>query len=834
MHKSCIYVWLQLEIAVLRRACHKRCSGRRLYIEVLEVRQLFSASLPGINLRPRLLVPVTLERSGLVLVRHGNAPLAQSTPSTSWFTPAQIRQAYGMNQVTFGSITGDGTGQTIAIIDAYHYPTAFSDLKAFDLFFGLPDLTLYTGPNMTTPYFRQVAQDGTTNFPTTDPAGRGGTTAAPSWEMEEAMDIEWAHSMAPRANILLVEANSNDPGNLDNAAVNWARQQPGVSVVSMSFGTQEFFNVGALYDSDFSTPAGHNGVTFVASSGDDGAPPSYPALSVNVVGVGGTTLTTDAQGNYTSETAWSGSGGGISAFISKPSYQSGVTQSATFRTSPDVSLLADPNTGVAIFDSYDFPGSSWLELGGTSLAAPMFSAMIAVADQGRNYVGLQTLDGPTQTLPMLYSLPSSDFHDITSGSNGTYNAGPGYDLVTGLGSPIGNKLIASLVGVVGSISGRVYADNNNDGTFDAGDTAQAGVPVFLDANGNGVLDTGGTITKLSSTINYKIPDNNPNGTASTLTVTGLGGLVTKISVNFSISHARDSDLTAFLIGPDGTQVALFPQMAVTGANFSNTTLVDSSTRSIVTGTPPFTGTFQPSGILATFDGKLANGNWKLKVADNTAGTVGTLVSWSIVITTGPETSTVTGTSGTYSFNPVIGGSYNVLEVPPTGFIQAAPTSNTFSITGLTTGIDFVNNVIPFTTNATNSSYYVWSSQNQIDVGTTPGTPLATYPAASAPHLAFNLALSGSTLIVNFSGGSPIPLQNIAVNGSGLSTSQVTIIGAGSSFTMTDTQIIAPGGGQINFSGLGVLDLKNSIFHYTGNLATLDNLIVDSGTTFYWN
>ena len=234
----------------------------------------------------------------------------------------------------------------------------------------------------------------------------------------------------------------------------YASKQAGVVVVSMSFGESE--QTGDLQlNSIFTTPSGHTPVTYVASTGDDGAPGGYPAYSPNVLAVGGTSLSTDSSGDYLGETAWSGSGGGISTVEAQPSYQAGVvTQSSTARTIPDVAFDADPNTGVGIYDTYDFPSSPWVQIGGTSLSAPCWSALIAIADQSRAAAGESSLDGPSQTLPDLYSLPAGDFHDITTGGNGTYNAGPGYDLVTGRGTPVANDIVSGLTS--GSGTGGYY------------------------------------------------------------------------------------------------------------------------------------------------------------------------------------------------------------------------------------------------------------------------------------------------------------------------------------------------------------------------------------------
>jgi hypothetical protein len=230
------------------------------------------------------------------------------------------------------------------------------------------------------------------------------------------------------------------------AAVNWARQQPGVSVVSMSWGSQETAGDHA-YDSIFTTPAGHAGVTFVASSGDSSAWTNpqrtqvgveWPASDPTVLSVGGTSLQVTSSGGYLGELAWTGGGGGYSRVYGEPSYQRGV-QNTGVRTVPDVSYDADPNTGVPIYSS---SAGGWLVTGGTSAAAPQWAGLVALADQGRALVGLGPLDGASQTIPSLYRFPS-DLRDVTSGSNG-FSATRGYDLATGLGTPIAVKIVGDL------------------------------------------------------------------------------------------------------------------------------------------------------------------------------------------------------------------------------------------------------------------------------------------------------------------------------------------------------------------------------------------------------
>ncbi len=376
-------------------------------------------------------------------------PAGSSVPPGGALTPQQILAAYGINL-----LSQNGAGQTIAIVDAYDDPGllsssnaaayATSDLHYFNAYYGLPDFGTPGGPT-----FTKLDQTGGTNYPGTDTTGR--------WESEEALDVEWAHAIAPMANIVLIEANSSIYASGLFKAVNTARNLAGVSVVSMSFYGAES-SLDSAYDSVyFQTPNGHQGVTFVACSGDVGSPGGYPAYSTNVLAVGGTSLSLTGN-NYGSETGWSGSGGGISQYDSQPSYQLGLVihnggstiNPNGMRTTPDVAFDADPNTGVAIYDSYNGGSSPWFQYGGTSLSAPCWAGLIALADQLRVANGLGTLDGPSQTLPRLYQLPAADFHDITSGtSTGSpnYSAGTGYDLVTGLGTPVANLLVPDLAGV---------------------------------------------------------------------------------------------------------------------------------------------------------------------------------------------------------------------------------------------------------------------------------------------------------------------------------------------------------------------------------------------------
>jgi subtilase family serine protease len=336
------------------------------------------------------------------------------------YTPAQIRHAYGFDQLPAWV---DGSGQTIAIVDAQDNPYIVNDLITFDRAFGIPD----------PPSFTKVNQSGGTRFPAPDKG----------WAGEISLDVEWAHAIAPRANILLVEANSASLVDL-YTAVDYARNQPGVVTVSMSFGGSEGSYEPYVDNNILITPAGHvggyglpGGITFVASSGDHDVG-LYPAYSPNVLAVGGTSLYLDSQDNYLGETGWSetgtgwASGGGISQIEPEPAYQYSVHNLGA-RTVPDVAYNADLNTGFWVFTTLT---GGWGGVGGTSAGAPQWAAQVALADQARAVMlGVGSLDGASETLPAIYSpIMSGDFNDVTVGYNG-YFAGPGYDLVTGLGSP---------------------------------------------------------------------------------------------------------------------------------------------------------------------------------------------------------------------------------------------------------------------------------------------------------------------------------------------------------------------------------------------------------------
>jgi subtilase family serine protease len=360
------------------------------------------------------------------VIMRGNGTSSSATPTGT--TPAQMLAAYG-----FSSIPNRGAGQTIGIIDAFDDPAIEADLGVFSAQFGLPACTTVNK------CFTKVFAN--------DRPPRGNT----GWGTETSLDVEWAHAIAPEAKIVLVEAASATNAHLF-AAVDLAVAN-GASVVTMSFGGGESASE-TQFDSHFTVP----GVVFFASAGDSGNGAEYPASSPYVVGVGGTTLSTQPSGAYIAETAWScnrplgcailgGTGGGQSTVEIEPSYQNGV-QTSSFRTVPDVAYDADPATGVPIYDTYG--GGAWLQVGGTSMSSPQWAALMAIVNSSRVAAGKNVMNTSSvnNVFTALYSL-TANLHDITSGKNGNCGAqctaGAGYDDVTGLGSPVASTLIPAFV-----------------------------------------------------------------------------------------------------------------------------------------------------------------------------------------------------------------------------------------------------------------------------------------------------------------------------------------------------------------------------------------------------
>jgi hypothetical protein len=465
---------------ILARPGARACD---VLIETIEPRIMMTAAATTPEFYPDYVrkAPVSLDGGGTVA-----AAGSTSASAVGGLTVAQVRGAYGVgagttSTITFsglnGTVVGDGSGQIIAVVDAYNDPNIAADLATFDAGFKLPAPASFT----------VVGQTGsTTSLPANGP-----TSGNNDWSGEESLDVEWAHAIAPGAGILVVECTSNSGNYLEEGDA-IAAAYPGVSVVSNSYGGGESSGETSL-DQYFTTPSGHAGVSFFASTGDSGAEVEYPAQSPNVVAVGGTDLTV-SNTSYSSEAAWSDSGGGTSAYETRPSFQTG-TISSSKRETPDISIAGGQNSGnsesyVPIVDSYDQSATSaWTGVEGTSWSSPMIAAMVAIANQGRVSEGLGTLNtssGVNQVDTRLYQLSTANFHDITSGSNG-HTATTGYDEASGIGSPIGNVLIPDLAGAA-TITGRDFIDYTGTGVYGGTDTPVAGQVVYLDLNNDGKQD----------------------------------------------------------------------------------------------------------------------------------------------------------------------------------------------------------------------------------------------------------------------------------------------------------------------------------------------------------
>jgi kumamolisin len=331
-------------------------------------------------------------------------PEASVGKSPTGETPQSLRSVY--------LLPSSGGVGTIAIVDAYHYATALNDFNVFAHQFGLAQETSTNVTAGTNQVFQVVYANGVK--PSVD-AG---------WNQEEALDIEWAHAMAPKAKIVLVEAASSSLTDLYNAVLT-AGSLYDVREVSMSWGGSEFSSE-QYYDGYFTK----SGVVYFAASGDVGGRVIYPGTSPNVVSAGATTINRNSSGAFVSETAWSDGGGGPSRYEARPSYQAAIaTIVGRYRGTPDFSFDANPNSGVSVYDSTPESGySGWMVFGGTSVASPSLAGIVNLA--------LSNKANTSAELSLIYSNlgHSSDFRDIVSGTSGSYRAGPGWDFATGVGS----------------------------------------------------------------------------------------------------------------------------------------------------------------------------------------------------------------------------------------------------------------------------------------------------------------------------------------------------------------------------------------------------------------
>lgn len=449
---------------------------------------------------------------------------AATTPEG--YGPSDLQSAYNLPS---GSA---GNGETVAIVDAYDDPNAEADLQVYRAQYGLPVCDSANG------CFQKLNQDGQTS-PLPPAAGDNG------WDVEESLDVDMVSAICPNCHIDLVEANSNSDSDLytaEDAAV-----ATGAKFVSNSWAGCEDPS-----ETSDDTYFNHPGVAITAAGGDYGydnedlgcTTPSYPAASQYVTSIGGTTLTKDSSSRGWSESAWSGTGSGCSSYEPKPAWQTDT--GCSNRTTDDVSAVADPNTGVALYDSYSAGG--WTEVGGTSVATPIIASSYALA--GTPTAGTYPASYPYQHTSSLY--------DVTSGSDGSCTpaylctAGPGYDGPTGLGTPNGVTAFQGLPS--GVLSGQV---KSKTGSALAGATVSAG--------------SGYTATT-SSSGNYTmtVPDGSYSVTAEafgykTVTVPGVTISQGQTSTeNFTLTSVPSHTLTGTVTDGSGHAWPLYAAISVNG------------------------------------------------------------------------------------------------------------------------------------------------------------------------------------------------------------------------------------------------------------------------------
>jgi hypothetical protein len=499
--------------------------------------------------------------------QHALGP--DQAPSGDGYGPSTLQSAYVLPSSTAGS------GQTVAVVDAYNDPDITSDLATYRSDWGLP--ACGTG------CFSVVNEEGETS-PLPANAGTNG------WDVEESLDVDMVSAICPLCHIILVEASSADTADLGtgvNAAV-----ALGADFVSNSYGGSESSSDNT-YDTDYYN---HPGVAVTASAGDDGYGVSYPAASGDVTSVGGTSLSTASNSRGYTETVWGsssggeGTGSGCSADSSKPSWQTDTGCSK--RTDNDVSSDANPNTGVAVYDSYSEGG--WLEVGGTSASSPTIAAVFALA--GKPAAG---------TYPSSYIYAhTSDLFDVTSGANGSCSpaylctAETGYDGPTGWGTPdgvgaftsgtTGNTVTVtnpgSQTGTVGTaVSLQISATDSASGqtlTYSA-----TGLPAGLSISSSGLI-TGTPTTSGSNSV--------------TVTATDTTGAHGSASFTWTINSATGNTVTVTnpgnQTGTVGTAVSL--QIKATDSasgqtlTYSATGLpagLSISSSGLITGTPTTAG-----------------------------------------------------------------------------------------------------------------------------------------------------------------------------------------------------------------------------------------------------
>ena len=632
-------------------------------------------------------------RSQAEASERGATPLASGT-AVATYTPAQIRAAYGLpamavtgTTLAAGQAAQLGAGQTVYIVDAMNNPNVAAELAAFNQKFGLQTCTVTPIATNATLPLAAAATSGcvlSVVYSTTSGSMAASAPAYDSgWSTEISLDVQWTHATVPLARIILIEAPDSSTTSLI-AAVNLANSM-GHGVVTMSFGAAE---AGWTASMDGSFTAN---MTYVASAGDNGAAVNWPAVSSHVLAVGGTTLT--YNNGARSEVVWTSSGGGVSSYTARPTYQASSVPgmgTPTGRSVSDVAFNADPTTGqyIAVIS----PGSStvgWLSAGGTSLSAPQWAGILTIANAQRAVASKSALGAPHSVLYGSVAGTASNyagaFLDITKGSDGTCSAcgaKTGYDNPTGLGTPNVTSLLPFLTGAAttatapivssGSISGNVGVALSFAVTATAADAlsyALSGAPAGMTINGGGAVAWASpvagaytvtvtatdTTAKLSGQGIYKVTIAAPAPpTVTAVSISGTAGV--------AISHQIS------VTSPDTTTLAL--SGAPSGVTLSSSGLLSWSNP--VQGT--YTATVTAKDTKSSLSGQ---GTVKLSIAAAVApvvsgasisGTTGKALSFSVsvasanpvnLVMTGAPSGMTLSSAGLVAWSNPIVGNYSV-------------------------------------------------------------------------------------------------------------------------------------------------------------------------------
>ncbi|GAA2066449.1 hypothetical protein GCM10009839_92820 [Catenulispora yoronensis] len=526
-------------------------------------------------------------------IQYANPAATPAAPSG--YGPSDIQSAYKLG-------SNPGSGQTVAIVDAFDDPNAESDLATYRSQYGLSACTTSNG------CFKKVDQNGGTNYPSGDSG----------WGAEISLDLDAVSATCPGCKILLVEASTNDDNNLATAVDEAVRL--GAKFVSNSYSDSE-----SDFSSGLDSHYNHAGVVITAATGDNGSmsgsSAQFPATFPSVVAIGGTSLNKSSNSRGWSESAWSKGGSGCSSLFAKPSFQSSVSTSCSKRATSDVSAVGDPNTGIAIYDTYGQSG--WAQYGGTSLSTPIITSIWALA--GAAASGDNAVAYPYGN--------ASGFNDVTSGSNGSCGtvictAGTGWDGPTGLGTPNGtagfvkggsqppptNDFSVALSPTSGSVNPGQSASATVSTSVTSGSAvtvqfSAAGLPSGASASFSPTSVTAGN----SSTLTVATSSSTPPGTYS-VTVTGTAG---------STTHSATYSLTVNGSGGGGTVTVANPGNQFGYINLFGATVQLQASDS--KGLPvTFKATGLPPGVTVSSSGRLSGvptvgGTYQVKVTATDSG-----------------------------------------------------------------------------------------------------------------------------------------------------------------------------------------------------------------------